>query len=68
MVSLNRYEEPARVLFVFPSHQVEQVARQAYLERRRVFPSERGVVRLRVAAGPATGKAKLTRAVAGGNR
>jgi quercetin dioxygenase-like cupin family protein len=22
---LNRYEEPARVLFVFPSHQVEQV-------------------------------------------
>jgi len=38
---LNRYEEPARVLFVFPSHQVEQV-RVSVPGTTTGFPSERG--------------------------
>jgi quercetin dioxygenase-like cupin family protein len=39
---LNRYEEPARVLFVFPSHQVEQV-RVSVPGTTTGFPSERGL-------------------------
>jgi energy-coupling factor transporter ATP-binding protein EcfA2 len=39
---LNRYEKPARVLFVFPSHQVEQV-RVSVPGTTTGFPSERGL-------------------------
>ena len=39
---LNRYEEPARLLFVFPTHQVEQV--EVSVPGATVgFPSERGL-------------------------
>jgi quercetin dioxygenase-like cupin family protein len=39
---LNRYEEPARVLFVYPTHQVEQV-RVSVSGTTTGFPSERGL-------------------------
>jgi quercetin dioxygenase-like cupin family protein len=39
---LNRYEEPARVLFIFPSHQVEQV-RVSVPGTTTGFPSEGGL-------------------------
>jgi quercetin dioxygenase-like cupin family protein len=39
---LNRYQEPARVLFVFPTHQVEQV-RVSVPGTTTGFPSERGL-------------------------
>jgi len=39
---LNRYEEQARVLFVFPTHQVEQV-RVSVPGTTTGFPSERGL-------------------------
>ena len=39
---LNRYEEPARLLFVFPTHQVEQL--EVSVPGATVgFPSERGL-------------------------
>ena len=39
---LNRYEEPARVLFVFPMHQVEQMA-VGVPGAPSGFPSEKGL-------------------------
>jgi quercetin dioxygenase-like cupin family protein len=39
---LNRYEEPARVLFVFPTHQVERVA-VSVPGTTSGFPSEKGL-------------------------
>jgi quercetin dioxygenase-like cupin family protein len=39
---LNRYEEPARLLFVFPTHQVEQVA-VSIPGATSGFPSEKGL-------------------------
>jgi quercetin dioxygenase-like cupin family protein len=39
---LNRYEEPARLLFVFPTHQVEQVE-VSIPGATSGFPSERGL-------------------------
>ena len=39
---LNRYEEPARLLFVFPTHQVEQV--EVSIPGTTLgFPSEKGL-------------------------
>jgi len=39
---LNRYEEPARVLFVFPTHQVEEVT-VSVAGTTSGFPSEKGL-------------------------
>ena len=39
---LNRYEEPARLLFIFPTHQVEQVE-VSIPGATSGFPSERGL-------------------------